>query len=128
MLYYKWKKKVMLYERHILKDLGFEFHYLTQNPLKHLFYYFKIVKAGPELAQIAWNYLLDCFSLPVSVQFPSNNIAVSCLYLAIRKEQIQMPRLTWWVLAQSSIIHIAQISMAIDALQLHTKVSLDDLT
>ena len=40
----------MKYERQILKELGFELHFLNQNPLKYLYFYLKVVKASPTLA------------------------------------------------------------------------------
>jgi len=82
------------------------------------------VKASPELAQSAWNYLLDSHRLPVCVQFPSNVIASSSLYLALRRGEVVMPDHAWWVFTETSLVHIAEVCREIETLYSHQRVTL----
>jgi hypothetical protein len=100
---------MMEMEKIILKELGYETFRLLDLPHKFLPTYIRSFKVSNELARLAWNYLNDSFRLPLVVFYPANDIAASCLYLAMRKLEFSMPDLPWWTVCGTSLRHVQEI-------------------
>lgn len=100
---------MMEMEKIILKELGYETFRLLDLPHKFLPTYVRSFKVTNELARLAWSFLNDSFRLPLVVFYPANDIAVSCLYLAMRKLEFTMPDIPWWTVCGTSLKHVQEI-------------------
>ena len=95
----------------ILKELGFEVHKIIfDTPQKLMFSYLKSFHISNIVASSAFNYLNDSFRLPLCCFYPPQHLAVSAIYLAMRKLSFPMPKKPWWVLAECSFNSVQKIA------------------
>jgi hypothetical protein len=95
--YTEWKGELIMIERYLLKDLGFNFYNIIDHPHKYILYYVKMLDGTAELSQIAWNYLNDSLRLDLSLRYPAEEIACAAIYMAARKTSFSLPQSPpWW--------------------------------
>ncbi|EGR28414.1 n-terminal domain protein [Ichthyophthirius multifiliis] len=111
------KKVTKEMERQILKQLGFELYQITWNEQPHrlMYFYINLFKSNPNNQQTmqqqiqfqnftrkAFNYLNDSYRTDLCLFLPFQMIVASCIYLAFRKEKMEVPRTPWWTIMETS--------------------------
>lgn len=114
-------------EKIILKELGFELYRILDHPHKLMHHFLKLLKASNEVARKAWNYLNDSYRTALCVHYPASTIAASCIYLSLRTLSVPMPTKPWWILMETSIDQIHDISAEVLNLYSQPKICLNDI-
>jgi hypothetical protein len=56
-----------------------------------------------KIAQMSWGYLNDSYRTSLCLFYPGQIIAVSCIYLALRKLDLSVGSVPWWCLLEASL-------------------------
>ena len=99
-LYMRWKEALILTERRILKELGFQVYtgVCRQHAHKFLLYFIKMLGGGgdPVLAQAAWSHCNDSLHRDLCLRHPPEAIACAAIYLAARRTGFALPQHVPW--------------------------------
>jgi len=97
-LYMRWKEALILTERRILKELGFQVYagVCRTHAHKFLLYFVRLLGGPAELAQAAWSHLNDSLHLDLCVRHPPEAIACAAIYLAARRTGFALPQHVPW--------------------------------
>lgn len=127
-LYYKMRSSIIEIEKNVLAELGFELYRISSDhPHKLMLSYMRNLKTSNEVARMAWNYLNDSFRTTICVRYPPSILAASCLYLAMRVLSFPMPKVTWWILMESSLDAIKNVCAEILYIYRQQKVTFKDI-
>jgi hypothetical protein len=55
-----------------------------------------------DISKLTWAYLNDSYRTKVCLYYPSQMIASACIYLSIKKLDLNMPSVAWWCLLETS--------------------------
>jgi cyclin L len=85
------RNEVVIAERYILKELGFNIH--VAHPHKLIISYLKLLQLVEhrQLVQRAWNYLNDGLRTVIFLIYPHHVIATSVIWLACRDLGVSLP-------------------------------------
>lgn len=90
----------------ILIELGFETHRILDPPHRCMNSFIQLFSKHPKVEQIAqtsWGYLNDSYRTSLCLFYPGHIIAVSCIYLALRKLDLAVGTVPWWILLETSL-------------------------
>eukprot|EP00439_Symbiodinium_sp_Y106_P030340 s7646_g3.t1 len=79
------KKEVVLGERRILRELGFEVALLLDHPHRYAIEFIEHLNRPEDLAQKVWNFLNDSIQTSLCCSHQPKDIAGACLLLAARE-------------------------------------------
>jgi len=107
----------------LLKELGFRLYSsMSRSPHRYLVFFVQTLQTSLEaqklLAQKAWAYLNDSFRIDLCVRYPSEVIAVACIFLAARDNQMPLPLSPspWWNLFEVSDTDLETVALEIVAM------------
>ncbi|KAJ9465839.1 Cyclin-L1-1 [Diplonema papillatum] len=98
------KHGVVSAESMLLRDLGFFLH--VEDTYKYVvFYVYEVLCEKIDVLQLTWSYLTDSYRTDACVHFEPDEIALGCIYLALRKLGKRYPEgdgtaenPSWWQL------------------------------
>ncbi|CAE7698927.1 CYCL1-1 [Symbiodinium microadriaticum] len=91
------KKEVVLGERRILRELGFEVALLLDHPHRYAIEFIEHLNRPEDLAQKVWNFLNDSIQTSLCCSHQPQDIAGACLLLAAREMNVTLPsKPPWW--------------------------------
>lgn len=93
----EWKFQILRTERFVLKELGFQMFPLSkENPHSLVLYFVKALGGDDILAQRSWNYCNDSMRLGLTLRYPIEAIATSCVSLAADDIGFPLPTTVPW--------------------------------
>lgn len=88
-------------ETTILIELGFEVYKILETPHRYMNSILQIFNKHPSLekiAQMSWGYLNDSYRTSLCLYYPGQMIAISCIYVSMRKLNLNIGSAPWWCL------------------------------
>ena len=126
--YVSLKKKVIMLERRVLKDLGFCVH--IKHPHKVLVMYLQLLGSDKDnkFVQMSWNFMNDSLRTDIFVRYQPETVACACIYLSARKLGIPLPKKpAWYEVLNVEEDDIKDCCYRIICLYQRTKPVLEDL-
>lgn len=108
-LYEDIRKKIIIAEKYLLSEVGFNVYQFCNHPHKYLLHASKILGGNKLLLQRAWNFLNDSYMTSVNICFPPQSICCAAILYGSRLIDFTLPYLDWWEIFSSNIRDIQDI-------------------